>query len=576
MHLTQFTDQVNIPELVRSIRGLNWCSRFFNYQIKMLENLAPNNPDVMMPPFNGNPPPHLLIGYAYLMNVNNNYHFTSRVYSSIRYDSRVGDTRRPRNFWSLLSDCSYIIDSNAALFRGPNFQDNIFQTQRELLQNRIIADMHSRDTINLHGRGITLQPEAEENINLQNNLNSLHTKNLTDFLLSHNFALNQRYQYETDKDSSTLYCSNNILKIVTNFLYNWLFNNEKEYIPWQENFFNTLYTKYKEWLPEKNENYIEAFLLALEITNLENTNWRDDLRGGARLRSGTRTDLPIRLRQRQNQRAVTENIRRNRGQIVQRFIDSLPLVRRIRRAPPPQVAEEDAGEGPSGLQEEEDIVLGAEILNVFRSILRSLQEELSEASREHELFQFGRQFYNLLSRAREENRITPELIIRFFFYFFLLEHISSTLFYYHALLNLNVAFRSYVNLNYVQVIITGRGDNGEVRLHRVWHNANISPFVRVFRTILRDILFICDRTPQQVTTAVEEENLLTALEHRPQSGDPNDIIGQARLHEEEVRTVQISFKLNPSGLVTTSTNRIILANTTRVRQEEMRRLRQPR
>lgn len=575
MHLTQFTDQTNIPELVRSIRGLNWCSRFFNYQIIMLENLAPNSPAVQNPPFNGFPPPHLLIGYAYLMNVNNNYHFTNRTYSRLRYDSRVGNARRARNFWSLLSDCSYEVRTNTNLFSGPRFEENIFRTHQDILQQRIIADMQARNSINLQGSGITLQPEATENINLQNELNSLHTTSLEEYLQSHNFALPQMYQYETDKDLASLYCINLILKIITNFLYNWLYNNEKEYIPWQENFFEVLLEKYKDWLPEKNENYMDAFLLANKIADTDNLNWETEIYGGAKLRSGTRTDLPIRLRQRQNQRAITETIRRQRGQIVQRFIDSLPLVRRIRRPRPPSPeSPEDAGEGPSGLQE--DVVLGTEILRILRTILRQLRNELTDAAREHEIFNFASRFYSLLERANTEGRINAEYICRFFFYFFLIEHISSTLFYYHALLNLNVSFRNYVNVNYTQVIITGRNINGNVNLHRIWHNNNISPFVRIFRTILRDILIICDRTPQQLETAVQAENLLAALEHRAESGDPNDIIEQARLHEEEVENVTVSFKLNLSGLVTTSTNRAILANTNAVRAQEMRRLRAPR
>ncbi|ALB78205.1 terminal protein precursor [unidentified adenovirus] len=576
MHLTQYTDQANIPMFLKTIPGLKWCSRFFNYQIKMLENLAPQGPAVQDPPLNGLPTPHLLIGYAYLFNVNNNYRFSQRTYTRLTYEIDQGATRRPRNFWTILSDCSYSIDtSNVAMLSGPNFEANFLEIQDDIIMQRIRADIESRE--NIQGRGISLQPEAIENITLQESLNNHHITTLNDFISRNNFALQQRYEYETDKDLNTLTAINSVVKLIAKFLYDWKFNPNKTYIPLQENLIQALQAKYQNWQPEIDQNFSKCFVLALNALDSKFPTWIKNIKGGARLRSGTRTDLPF-LRQRENQRAITENMRRNRGQIVQRFIDSLPLIRRIRRPPQiPEEEEEDAGEGPSEVrEEEEEAMLGNEILRILQLVLNDLRLELSPAAREHEIFTFGTQFYNTLTRANEEGRITPEYIRRFFFYFFIMEHISSTLFYYHALLNLNVLFRRYVNFQYVQVIITGRDTSGNVNLHRVWTNNNISPFLRIFRTIIRDILTICDRHPDSIETAIEEEDLLSSLSHRPESGDPNDLINQARLNESLVHTVQIAFKIKPIGLVTTATNRQIIVNATQVRSQEMRRLRQPR
>lgn len=575
MHLTQYTDQANIPEFLRTTRGLTWCSRFFNYQIKMLENLAPGGPAVQPPPFNLLPPPHLLIGYAYLFNVNNNYHFTERNYTKLLYEADAGSGRRPRNFWSILSDCSYTVTTDIQRLSGPNFEQNFLEIQNDILTNRIIADMQARE--NLQGSGISLQPEAIENINLQNNLNSLHTKNLEDYLKSHNFAMTLRYEYETEKDVMAQKCINLLLKIITNFIYDWKFNSNKSYPPFQDNWLHQLKERYNNWLSTKDKNYMNAFTIALNSTTKTFPEWIKELRGGARLRSGTRTDLPYQLRQRQDARAITQQMRRNRGQLIQNFIESLPLIRRIRRPPPPEEQPESPGEGPSRIEEEEEEeLLGQEILRILQEILNELRLELSEAAREHEIFTFGTQFYNLLQTAINEERLTSDYVRRFFFYFFLMEHISSTLFYYHALLNLNVQFRRYVNFNYIQVIITGRDRTGTSVLHRIWTNHNISPFLRIFRHILHDILLICDRSPDQVITPQHEEDLLTSLAHKPESGDPNDILNQARLREETVHTVKISFKLRPLGLVTTATNREIIRNASTVRGDEMRRLRQPR
>ncbi|QIJ58769.1 terminal protein precursor [psittacine adenovirus 6] len=580
MHLTQYTDQLNIPEFLRTVRGLTWCSRYFNYQIKMLENLAPNSPAVQDHPFNDLPPPHLLIGYAYLFNVNNNYHFTQRTYTNLSYESDAGAGRRPRNFWSILSDCSYNIDtSNVRHLSGPAFEENFLRIQEDILANRITADMQARE--NLQGSGITLQPEAFENFTFQETLNNQHTKNLNDFLEGPNFSTTLRYEYETEKDVCTQKCINHILQIITNFIYDWYFNSQKEYPPWQDNWIQQLKERYSNWKPIRDQNYIFSFVKALNAQHMPFKQWMKELTGGARLRSGTRTDLPYQLRQRENQRAITDQMRRNRGQIVQNFIDSLPLIRRIRRPPqfPPE-APESPEEGPSRIEEEEEeeepVVLGNEILRILQLVLNELQLELSEAARQHEIFTFGTRFYNMLQTANEENRVTAEYIRRFFFYFFLMEHLSSTLFYYHALLNLHVQFRRYVNFNYIQVIITGRDNTGATNLHRVWTNHNVSPFLRIFRQILNDIILICDRPAEQIISPIEEENLLSSLLPRPESGDPNDILNQIRLREETIHNVTISFKLRPLGLVTTSTNRTIIRNASAVRSQEMRRIQQPR
>lgn len=572
MHLTQYTDLQNMPEFLRSVPGLTWCSRFFNYQTKMLENLAPDSPAVQQPPFNKLPPAHLLIGYAYLVNVNNNYHFSQRTYTRLKYESHVNQMRRPRNFWSILSDCSYILDTSSIALG--DLEENLTTIQREILLNRIVADMQAREDLNLIGSGITLQPEAIENVRLQNDLNTLHRKTLDQFLQGPNFALTQQYYYETEKDRITHRYINLILKVLTNFIYNWYYATTKEYLPFCDNWLPLLCQKFQEWMPI-NEEYMHSFLLAKKAYNSSFKNWKKELKGGARLRSGTRTDLPWQLRQRQDGRAVTQDMRRNRGQIVESFINSLPLIRRIRRpiSPPEEEEEEDAGEGPSGLQEEEE-TLGEEMLRILQIILNELRQELTETAREHEIFNFAQQFYDLFLEANRSNRVNPDFVRRFFFYFFLMEHISSTLYYYHALLNLNVPFRQNVNFNYIQVIITGTDANGRVNLHRIWHNNNISPFLRIYRHILRDLLIITNRT--EITSAIEEQNLLAALEHRPESGDPNDLLQQARLQEEEVKSVQINFKLSPLGLVTTTTNRAIITNVTAERTAEMRRLRAPR
>lgn len=575
MHLTQFTDQVNIPMFVRSIPGLRWCSTFFNYQILMLENLAPQGPAVLNPPLNGLPPPHLLIGYAYLFNVNNNYRFDSRTYTKLNYEADQSTTRRPRNFWSILSDCSYTINTSNVRTIPENYEDNLSQFQEEILINRIRADIESRS--NMQGTGVTLQPEAYENINIQNEINKMYVTNLRDFINSKSFAFNQRYQYETEKDINTLKCINYTLELLAKFIYNWQFKNEKIYVPLKDNWLQVLKTEYDKWQPEMDINYAVSYITALNAMIFPFKEWKNNLRGGARLRSGTRTDLPF-LRQRENQRAITEQMRRNRGQIVSRFIDSLPLIRRIRRPPASPAEEEDAGEGPSAGPEEEEIEeeLGNEILRIFQNILNELRAELTEPAREHEIFSFGQLFYNLLQRANEQGRVTRDFIRRFIFYFFIAEHISSTLFYYHALLNLNVIFRRYVNMQYVQVIMTGRDHEGNVNLHRVWTNTNISPFLRIFRTIINDLLIICDRRPDSIETQAEQEDLLTSLSHRPESGDPNDLLNQARLNEDLINTVTLSFKIKPIGLVTIATNRQIINNASAVRTQEMRRLRQPR
>lgn len=566
MNLTQFTDQPNIPEFLRNVPGLTWCSRFFNYQVIMLEDLSPGSPSVRRPPLNDLPPPHLLIGYAYLFNVNNNYNFSSRTYTRIKYNRHINQTGRPRNFWALLSDCCYTLDMTGVNeILGPNLEENFRNIQNEILLNRIAADLAARDEF--RGMGITLQPEAQQNVEAQERLNTIHVNNLHSYLQGPSFSYILRNHYELEKDRTTQFYINLLIKTITNFLYTFLHTTDNINLPFQENWLNQIVTMFGRRPPENNTNYYKCYISALNH-NKKFKEWKKEIFGGARLRSGTRTDLN--LRQRENQRAITEQMRRNRGQIIERFIDRLPLIRRIRR--PIQLEEEEPEPGPSQEPEgEED--LAVEILRILQATINQLREELTEPARQHEIFNFATQFYNLYNRIDDEQRTNPEFIRRFLFYFFIMEHLSSTLYYYHTLLNLNVIFRRYVTFNYIQVIITGRDNEGRINLHRIWHNNNISPFLRIYRTILRDLLTITERTPDRVETPLDEEDLLTTLEHHPDSGDPNDIIQQARLREENVSTITVSFKINPTGLVTTTTNRTIINNASAVRGQEMRRLR---
>nr|USL85445.1 MAG: pTP protein [Blackbird siadenovirus] len=84
---------------------------------------------------------------------------------------------------------------------------------------------------------------------MQNDLNTLHRKTLDQFLQGPNFALTQQYYYETEKDRITHRYINLILKVLTNFIYNWYYATTKEYLPFCDNWLPLLCQKFQEWMP---------------------------------------------------------------------------------------------------------------------------------------------------------------------------------------------------------------------------------------------------------------------------------------------------------------------------------------
>ncbi|AAF86925.1 pTP [Frog adenovirus 1] len=592
MNLTQYADIQNLPNFVKTIDGVNWCSRFFDYRLKMLENLAPNNPNVAMPPFNNLPPPHLLIGYAYIFNVNNNYLFDERVYPLISYSTARNEMNRPRNFWSTLISCSYEINTENYDFNlAANFQENFLTIQHAILNNRIRADMQATHILRLRGEGlkaISLQPEAVESFRAQFELNSRQNKDLAHF--ENAVSREMRFRYETQKDAAVLNEIEKLYIALSNFLYLWYKGSEQILsLPCDYDWLNSFVAKFHTMSPPYNENehfiFLQCHTLSKNAGLVPISTWSSavkNLIGGANLRSGTKTGLPMELRQRENQRAITEQMRRNRGQLVRRFIDSLPLIRRRPRARDVEEEEEpmSPGEGPSGIAqedeeepEEEERTLGEEIVSSVAEAIRLLRLELSERAQEHEIFSFSQRMYEILIEAERNNRLTVTFLRRFSFYFFILEHITSTLFYYHVMLTLNVAFRRFVQIDFVQVILSGRNENGEQILHRNWHNNNISPFIQIYRTILENVIHMCERADTEYIEPEDQADLLSSIGHRAASGNPDDIINQARLNENEVQHVTITVRIKPRGLVALSKKRVIIANAQQERTAELRRIR---
>lgn len=90
------------------------------------------------------------------------------------------------------------------------------------------------------------------------------------------------------------------------------------------------------------------------------------------------------LRPRENGRAVTETMRRRRGEVIERFIDRLPVRRRRRRVPPPPAAPPEEEEMLVEEEEIEEEIPGdfeREVRTTIAELIRLLEEELTVSAR---------------------------------------------------------------------------------------------------------------------------------------------------------------------------------------------------
>ncbi|UJZ92505.1 pTP [Barthadenovirus sternae] len=559
----QITTNLNDRRIMRRYtsteRGIRWANRFFNYPVTQLMDLSPNSTTTNQFPFDGQPPPNLLIGYFYFAKVINQYLFDQRTFSNISYEIALNRVDRSRcMIWRILTDSTYTVNTGSysrAIYETDEFSETIHQIQNAIVMDRIITSVQDAEQ-EIHGFGMAIQ---NQHMNRIANINS-HS----------NF--HKLYYYATASNNDT-----EILRqicMTKRALYNFCKLSEKENV---NSIFDSPYTD--GWLRTFVDtmsaitDYGEATLKNIKEMAVIMTMGKGSLHGGAlTLRSGTRVGLPFRLRQRDRGQAITETIARNRGRAIRHFIDNLPITRRRRPAadvgdavdnnPPYQPTEPVEVPGPSdrrevGLSRQE---YNEEIIATIVDLLQNLEDELSQSARSSNFFDFVQQFYELFVRMLNRDEATPRFIRRWLVNFFIVEHIASTLFYLYMKLYRHRNSRNNLSLSFAQVILRARNENGEELYTRVWHDSSRNPFRILYRRIRHDFVTISENSDRDMMFQVPEERdqLLQDINFIENSGDVEEIFNQIRINDIDVESVEISFRIKISGNVGYSTNSTIL------------------
>ncbi|AFV70635.1 pTP [Bovine adenovirus 6] len=572
----RLTTDINQPSIVQSRtsseRGIKWASRYFDYPVTQLLDLRPGGPVTSQAPFIGEPPPNLLLGYFYAARVLNNYLFDQRTFSNISYSLYLSPISFERKMtWQILTDCSYSINTGSysrAIESSQDLSNTINQIQNAVLMDRILSSLQSGD---MQGFGQAINQQNERR---SHNLEDTHLP----------FSQSFRISGVENRDAQILNTMCQIKKALCNFLI--LSKNENV-----ENILNLPLSNF--WLA----SFIDEFSKLVLPRNDYNISLKDlatvltlgkgGLKGGAlTLRSGTRTGLPFILRGRENRRAITETMRRQRGQTIRRFIDRLPVRTRNR---PTEVIETDTEFAPEGLSEIEEEIesdrespgtsglsrsqFNDEIIATIVDLIQTLEDELTPEARRSDFFDYGREFFQLLISYYNRNELSEEIIHKWLMYFFIMEHIASTLYYLHSQFVQNRLAHRNVGIRFAQVILRGRNNQGEEVFTRVWFNRESRALKTLYQRILKDFTGIIDATGRDFNFAAPEERdqLLQEIQFVENSGTIDEIISQVNTPFTELDSVDLAFRLKLSGIVAYSTNPIVLRSFERARQAALAR-----
>lgn len=585
MELVMRVDDIMVRHERRQIdpKTVYLVSRLYDYRIVQLTDMTPGSDNVRRDPYDGLPPPHLLIGYQYMHKILNDYYFDNRVFMQLGY-TRSYDKRQPRLYWTCLTDCSYSVDVGRYMrfLDLENFNETFEQMHNSILMDRIAADMGQ-----LNGRGMNVDPYQPDIIST---LTGVGAAGLAD---------DTAMRVSSRRDASILGGIRKLRVSLTNFLFCVfydIFQTQREYrfLPFSNEFLN------ENWLNEFADTFycLDSRRIVEEACNINpdvsvgdaaNTMAKclmstlveannpisgGSIIGGAiHLRNRRISNRPgLRPRDRFGRAITASTLRRMRRRVSNRFIDRLPYVRRNRR----EVATGEEGL-PEDLRElyedhygEEEIGEEPEqfIDEIIRTVLHAIQllrDELSPSSRRHHLFQFGNEFYRLLIQSREIGILTDSFLRKWVLYFFLSEHIASTLYYFFIKFHNNRNFSRFVNIETIQVLITGWDLNARQVFKRIWseHRA-ANMFEALWSRILLDFIMMVERTGQFAGMDEADQHLfLSDIQYRDKSGDIDNVLNQLNLNEELIENIDISFRIKFKGVVAISTNKRIQATLNR-------------
>ncbi|AGT76667.1 DNA terminal protein [Human mastadenovirus D] len=542
----------DFPRASTTAAGITWMSRYlYGYHRLMLEDLAPGAPATQRWPLYRQPPPHFLVGYQYLVRTCNDYVFDSRAFSRLRYSEVVQPGLQTVN-WSLMANCTYTINTGAyhRFVDMDNFQDTLTRVQQAILAERVVADLALVQP--LRGVGVTRMEDSASaaNDDIERLMHDYY-KNLSRCQgQAWGMAERLRIQQAGPKDLVLLAT----IRRLKNAYFNYIISNRNcnsdhraatcLSLPCDCDWLDAFLQKFSDpvdldVLTSPTPQLIRCIISALSLPNGDPPYYRE-MTGGV-----------FTLRPREQGRAVTETMRRRRGEMIERFVDRLPVRRRRRRAPPPPPPPEEIQEEVVMEQEEEEAPgdFEREVRATIAELIRLLEDELTVSARNAQFFNFAVDFYEAMERLEAIGDISEMPLRRWIMYFFVTEHIATTLNYLFQRLRNYAVFTRHVELNLAQVVMRARDVDGDVVYSRVWNESGLGAFSQLISRISNDLAATVERAGRGDLQEEEIEQFMSEIAYQDNSGDVQEILRQAAVNDAEIDSVELSFRFKVTGPV---------------------------
>lgn len=541
------------PRASTTAAGITWMSRYlYGYHRLMLEDLAPGAPATQRWPLYRQPPPHFLVGYQYLVRTCNDYVFDSRAFSRLRYSEVVQPGLQTVN-WSLMANCTYTINTGAyhRFVDMDDFQDTLTRVQQAILAERVVADLALVQP--LRGVGVTrMEDSASASDDIERLMHDYY-KNLSRCQgQAWGMAERLRIQQAGPKDLVLLAT----IRRLKNAYFNYIISNRNSNsvhraatclsLPCDCDWLDAFLERFSDpvdldALTSPTPQLIRCIVSALSLPNGDPPHYRE-MTGGV-----------FTLRPRERGRAVTETMRRRRGEMIERFVDRLPVRRRRRRAPPPPPPPEEEIEEEVVMEEEEEEEAPGdferEVRATIAELIRLLEDELTVSARNAQFFNFAVDFYEAMERLEAIGDISEMPLRRWIMYFFVTEHIATTLNYLFQRLRNYSVFTRHVELNLAQVVMRARDSDGEVVYSRVWNESGLGAFSQLMGRISNDLAATVERAGRGDLQEEEIEQFMSEIAYQDNSGDVQEILRQAAVNDAEIDSVELSFRFKVTGPV---------------------------
>ncbi|AHV83663.1 terminal protein [Human mastadenovirus D] len=541
------------PRASTTAAGITWMSRYlYGYHRLMLEDLAPGAPATQRWPLYRQPPPHFLVGYQYLVRTCNDYVFDSRAFSRLRYSEVVQPGLQTVN-WSLMANCTYTINTGAyhRFVDMDDFQDTLTRVQQAILAERVVADLALVQP--LRGVGVTrMEDSASASDDIERLMHDYY-KNLSRCQgQAWGMAERLRIQQAGPKDLVLLAT----IRRLKNAYFNYIISNRNSNsvhraatclsLPCDCDWLDAFLERFSDpvdldALTSPTPQLIRCIVSALSLPNGDPPHYRE-MTGGV-----------FTLRPRERGRAVTETMRRRRGEMIERFVDRLPVRRRRRRAPPPPPPPEEEIEEEVVMEEEEEEEAPGdferEVRATIAELIRLLEDELTVSARNAQFFNFAVDFYEAMERLEAIGDISEMPLRRWIMYFFVTEHIATTLNYLFQRLRNYAVFTRHVELNLAQVVMRARDADGDVVYSRVWNESGLGAFSQLMGRISNDLAATVERAGRGDFQEEEIEQFMSEIAYQDNSGDVQEILRQAAVNDAEIDSVELSFRFKVTGPV---------------------------